>query len=626
MKSARNPSTIHPPLAGYSHQIEISGPERMLVVAGQVGIGPDGSVPDARSSSWAIALDNVERNLEAAGMDIGDLVRLTTYAVGEWDLAARRQLMAERLGEHRPCMTLLFISALATPALLRSTRCLGEPRDLSDLPGPDHEFDLARAVRRSAPRARPAGGRGARPSRTRPCRAEEVRRRARARRPRRRPRPPSARGRARAPSRGAAPEAAAAHDVVLPGRRAAGQRPRPARRAGPRNARIRASISARGGEGQSGRARLDALVRGRADVDPAPAGSSIARTAAATRLALHPVERLRERRDAKRPEVARQSLRRHVHPANVGQPRGSARRRPPRASPGPGRPRPRRRRAAPAAASASPGHSRHRSACRCRPGPAHRARRSPAPAGTAAGRARNTGRCRRRACDPRGSSREPSAQVGHPSAASDCRCPMRSASRVCGVALRQGADVVDHVRLVVEAEIAGGARPALAATGASSACMRPMRARRFGLWPVAATRAAAQMPEAVAGLAGERRGRRRLERHGDERIGRRRVAHELEERSRAHDVGEWHPQVRGLAGGHAVERREGTGPEADARAPRRPASEVGHERGAQRAHDVAADDVHAAVGHDPQRVRPVAAQAPEGLTQGDSSGPGACSS
>jgi 2-iminobutanoate/2-iminopropanoate deaminase len=117
MKSVRNPSTIHPPLAAYSHQIEITGPERMLVVAGQVGMRPDGSVPDDPIEQLGVALDNVERNLAEAGMDLGDLVRLTTYAVGEWDADARRQLMAERLGAHRPCTTLLFISALATPAL-----------------------------------------------------------------------------------------------------------------------------------------------------------------------------------------------------------------------------------------------------------------------------------------------------------------------------------------------------------------------------------------------------------------------------------------------------------------------------------------------------------------------------
>jgi 2-iminobutanoate/2-iminopropanoate deaminase len=118
MKTSRNPGTIHPPLAAYSHQIEITGPERLLVIAGQVGMAPDGDVPGDPIEQLGLALDNVERNLQAAGMDFGDLVRLTTYLVGEWDSEARRQLMASRLGANHPCTTLLYVAGLASPKLL----------------------------------------------------------------------------------------------------------------------------------------------------------------------------------------------------------------------------------------------------------------------------------------------------------------------------------------------------------------------------------------------------------------------------------------------------------------------------------------------------------------------------
>ena len=117
MKTARNPDSIHPPLAAYSHQIEISGAERQLVMSGQVGMTADGHVPDDPIEQLGVALDNVERNLEAAGMGIGDLVRLTMYLVGDWDANARRQMIASRLGAHHPCTTLLFVAGLAAPNL-----------------------------------------------------------------------------------------------------------------------------------------------------------------------------------------------------------------------------------------------------------------------------------------------------------------------------------------------------------------------------------------------------------------------------------------------------------------------------------------------------------------------------
>ena len=117
MKVQRNPGTVHATLAGYSHQIEITGAECQLVMSGQVGMRPDGTVPDDPIEQLGVALDNVERNLEEAEMELGDLARLTTYLVGEWDANARRQLMASRLGAHHPCMTLLYVAGLAAPNL-----------------------------------------------------------------------------------------------------------------------------------------------------------------------------------------------------------------------------------------------------------------------------------------------------------------------------------------------------------------------------------------------------------------------------------------------------------------------------------------------------------------------------
>jgi 2-iminobutanoate/2-iminopropanoate deaminase len=117
MKTPRNPPSLHAPLAAYSHQIEITYRERQLMMAGQVGMRPDGSVPDDAIEQLGVALDNVERNLEAAGMELADLVKLVVYLVGDWDNDARRALVAARLGAHRPCMRAIWVAALAGPTL-----------------------------------------------------------------------------------------------------------------------------------------------------------------------------------------------------------------------------------------------------------------------------------------------------------------------------------------------------------------------------------------------------------------------------------------------------------------------------------------------------------------------------
>ena len=117
MKTSRNPDTIAAPLGRYVHQIEIANPEKLLFIAGQVGMRPDGSVPEDAVDQLAVALENVLANIAAAGLDTSDLVKITTYVVAgaEIDPARRRSEMERLLGETVPTSTLVFVSALASP-------------------------------------------------------------------------------------------------------------------------------------------------------------------------------------------------------------------------------------------------------------------------------------------------------------------------------------------------------------------------------------------------------------------------------------------------------------------------------------------------------------------------------
>lgn len=129
MKAFRNPPSVHEPLGHYTHQVELDGSERLLVLSGQVGIRPDGTVPEDTIEQMGVVFDNIFRNLEAANMGPADIVKLTYYVVGEIDLEKRRALVASRLGEHKPCSTLLFVAGLASPAYKIEIEVLAARRD-----------------------------------------------------------------------------------------------------------------------------------------------------------------------------------------------------------------------------------------------------------------------------------------------------------------------------------------------------------------------------------------------------------------------------------------------------------------------------------------------------------------
>lgn len=117
MKISRNPENIHPPVAPYVHQIEVTGPSRWLTLSGQIGMEIDGSIPADSVAQLKIALDNIRKNLDHANMEIQDITKLVFYLVGDMEAKQRKEIINDFLQGHLPCTTLLYVVALAAPAI-----------------------------------------------------------------------------------------------------------------------------------------------------------------------------------------------------------------------------------------------------------------------------------------------------------------------------------------------------------------------------------------------------------------------------------------------------------------------------------------------------------------------------
>ena len=129
MKEFRNPQNVHQPVGFYSHQVEITGNERMLVLSGQVGMREDGTVPENPLEQLEVAFDNILRNLQAANMDVKDILKLTYFVVGEIDTAKRREVITSKLQGHKPCSTFLYVAGLASPVYKVEVEALASRAD-----------------------------------------------------------------------------------------------------------------------------------------------------------------------------------------------------------------------------------------------------------------------------------------------------------------------------------------------------------------------------------------------------------------------------------------------------------------------------------------------------------------
>ena len=115
MKEFRNPQNVHQPVGSYTHQVEISGNEHLLILSGQVGMREDGTVPENPLEQLELAFDNILHNLHAANMDVKDILKLTYFVVGEIDMTKRREIITAKLQGHKPCSTFLYVAGLASP-------------------------------------------------------------------------------------------------------------------------------------------------------------------------------------------------------------------------------------------------------------------------------------------------------------------------------------------------------------------------------------------------------------------------------------------------------------------------------------------------------------------------------
>jgi len=77
----------------------------------------DGTVPEEPIAQLKIALGNIRKNLEHASMTVEDLTKVVFYLVGDFDSTERKKVMNDFFGDHFPCMTLMYVVALAAPTL-----------------------------------------------------------------------------------------------------------------------------------------------------------------------------------------------------------------------------------------------------------------------------------------------------------------------------------------------------------------------------------------------------------------------------------------------------------------------------------------------------------------------------
>lgn len=92
----------------YAQAQLVSEPTRWLFISGQIPADAEGRVPKSFAEQCRLAWRNVQTQLEAAGMALTDLVKVTVFLSDRQYRAANAAVRKEVLGAHTPALTIII--------------------------------------------------------------------------------------------------------------------------------------------------------------------------------------------------------------------------------------------------------------------------------------------------------------------------------------------------------------------------------------------------------------------------------------------------------------------------------------------------------------------------------------
>jgi len=116
MHKVYNPPGIAEPFGHYDHGVEADLPGRLLHISGQIGVAPDGAVPDGIEAQTELVWQNICAVLSEAGVSAKDIVKTNTYFMDRAHVPVLAKMRKRFLGEdHKSASTTLLVTGLVRP-------------------------------------------------------------------------------------------------------------------------------------------------------------------------------------------------------------------------------------------------------------------------------------------------------------------------------------------------------------------------------------------------------------------------------------------------------------------------------------------------------------------------------
>ena len=121
-----DPKGIAPPFARYAHGVVADPGARVIATSGQLGLAPDGTVPEGAEAQARVCFANLDAILAEAGATRAHVLRLNAYVTGRDHMAgymAARDAWLADLAQV-PASTLLIVAGFTRPEFVVEVEAL----------------------------------------------------------------------------------------------------------------------------------------------------------------------------------------------------------------------------------------------------------------------------------------------------------------------------------------------------------------------------------------------------------------------------------------------------------------------------------------------------------------------
>jgi enamine deaminase RidA (YjgF/YER057c/UK114 family) len=114
----KNPPNVAAPVGRYHHVAIVPAGSEILAISGQLGLAPDGSLPDTVEDQLKNAFANIERILESEGLDARSVFKINMWLAKPIDRDRYVEIWRSFHQDDPPATMFAYVASLIRPEYL----------------------------------------------------------------------------------------------------------------------------------------------------------------------------------------------------------------------------------------------------------------------------------------------------------------------------------------------------------------------------------------------------------------------------------------------------------------------------------------------------------------------------